>query len=292
MQFLVSPSSSTGYGIIVERGPLAGQNYRVELSVCENPVCQCERVCFNCYSDPNAPLEFRTPGPVHLEMDLSTRAITNLKELKRDKVAYTLATSVESEISEDEWNKLRRLFLAVKYRQTEKANLDQVEIHFPADVLSGDGSMVGYYEILPYARPVVISFESTIWLLDDQYCVSPECTCREVIISLVAQTSFADCEERPVMTEVSFRYAYDTGKTTTFLTPRNSGPSGAALLDALELLQPDLNSFFAERHALLRRLFQRVTARTTIRLTKNAVGRNDPCPCGSGKKYKRCCGNA
>jgi len=22
------------------------------------------------------------------------------------------------------------------------------------------------------------------------------------------------------------------------------------------------------------------------------TGRNDPCPCGSGKKYKRCCGNA
>ena len=21
-----------------------------------------------------------------------------------------------------------------------------------------------------------------------------------------------------------------------------------------------------------------------------AVGRNDPCPCGSGKKYKKCCG--
>jgi len=20
------------------------------------------------------------------------------------------------------------------------------------------------------------------------------------------------------------------------------------------------------------------------------IGRNDPCPCGSGKKYKRCCG--
>lgn len=22
------------------------------------------------------------------------------------------------------------------------------------------------------------------------------------------------------------------------------------------------------------------------------VGRNDPCPCGSGKKYKKCCGEA
>ena len=28
----------------------------------------------------------------------------------------------------------------------------------------------------------------------------------------------------------------------------------------------------------------------TIRLAKPKVGRNDPCPCGSGKKYKKCCG--
>ena len=26
--------------------------------------------------------------------------------------------------------------------------------------------------------------------------------------------------------------------------------------------------------------------------TRGKVGRNDPCPCGSGKKYKRCCGRA
>ena len=26
--------------------------------------------------------------------------------------------------------------------------------------------------------------------------------------------------------------------------------------------------------------------------TSSKVGRNDPCPCGSGKKYKRCCGGA
>ena len=24
--------------------------------------------------------------------------------------------------------------------------------------------------------------------------------------------------------------------------------------------------------------------------TQKKVGRNDPCPCGSGKKYKKCCG--
>ncbi|MCS7033471.1 MAG: SEC-C metal-binding domain-containing protein [Phycisphaerae bacterium] len=29
--------------------------------------------------------------------------------------------------------------------------------------------------------------------------------------------------------------------------------------------------------------------RTIVRETPR-VGRNDPCPCGSGKKYKKCCG--
>jgi SEC-C motif-containing protein len=29
----------------------------------------------------------------------------------------------------------------------------------------------------------------------------------------------------------------------------------------------------------------------TIVRTGPKVGRNDPCPCGSGKKYKHCCGN-
>jgi SEC-C motif-containing protein len=29
---------------------------------------------------------------------------------------------------------------------------------------------------------------------------------------------------------------------------------------------------------------------TTVVRTSPKVGRNDPCPCGSGKKYKKCCG--
>lgn len=29
---------------------------------------------------------------------------------------------------------------------------------------------------------------------------------------------------------------------------------------------------------------------STVKRTEDKVGRNDPCPCGSGKKYKKCCG--
>lgn len=43
---------------------------------------------------------------------------------------------------------------------------------------------------------------------------------------------------------------------------------------------------------LLAKAFNQDTA-TTLRIThrvKKEIGRNDPCPCGSGYKYKRCCG--
>ncbi len=36
---------------------------------------------------------------------------------------------------------------------------------------------------------------------------------------------------------------------------------------------------------------QRVTRPVTVRRVGAKVGRNDPCPCGSGKKYKKCCMN-
>jgi preprotein translocase subunit SecA len=29
---------------------------------------------------------------------------------------------------------------------------------------------------------------------------------------------------------------------------------------------------------------------TTQKRQGSKIGRNDPCPCGSGKKYKKCCG--
>ncbi len=37
--------------------------------------------------------------------------------------------------------------------------------------------------------------------------------------------------------------------------------------------------------------FQRARTRPLERSSRASVGRNDPCPCGSGFKYKRCHGN-
>ena len=49
------------------------------------------------------------------------------------------------------------------------------------------------------------------------------------------------------------------------------------------------------RAILLLRKIADIRARRTSRpspMRSTKVGRNDPCPCGSGKKFKRCCGTA
>ena len=46
-----------------------------------------------------------------------------------------------------------------------------------------------------------------------------------------------------------------------------------------------------ELYSLLSRAFNQDTARLlrVSKLPKDEIERNDPCPCGSGKKFKRCC---
>lgn len=44
-----------------------------------------------------------------------------------------------------------------------------------------------------------------------------------------------------------------------------------------------------ERQDLIENRYEEEEAKGPV-VKKNRVGRNDPCPCGSGKKYKKCCG--
>lgn len=47
-------------------------------------------------------------------------------------------------------------------------------------------------------------------------------------------------------------------------------------------IEPDKPEDISDLERLLNPPLQRVV--------ENKTGRNDPCPCGSGKKYKKCCG--
>ena len=290
MDILVSSSSGVRRGLLIEKGPLANQYFRVHFHVCTNPVCRCEHIGMHCHPEANPPSGSQSSAPIRLDLDLRLRAIINLKELKADRNAFSLAKAIEDEISDSQWAELRNMYFAEKQRQTEQADLDQIEIQFPPEVLEGDGNMVGYYELFPYARQIVTTIDDVPWILDDQYCVNPTCRCRDVGLSFLQGHCSPVQDNSPKEAEITIQYAYDKAKITESLARKASGPRPEHLLRLMKVARPDLDAVFAERHALLRRLFRRATAKMSPPLASRTPGRNDPCPCGSGKKYKRCCG--
>jgi hypothetical protein len=285
---LSSPGETTGR-LLLEQGDLAGRCYRVETSICQNPVCECEYVTLRCFPETTEPPS-QASIFVGLEMDLARQDIVNLEKLEANPTAIALANAVAREISEADWNSLRSSYFQAKQYWTEHTDPDQIDAHFPQEVLAGNGSMVGYYEIFPYAKPVEFTVGAQPWLLDDQYCVKPKCPCQEAVLSFFPLRLSAESSRIPIDPSLSIRYAYNTERIEPLPGAEDGRLSGQAFVETLRKVLPDLNSFLAKRHALLQRLYSRASRRKTIRLQAPKLGRNDPCPCGSGKKYKKCCG--
>lgn len=74
------------------------------------------------------------------------------------------------------------------------------------------------------------------------------------------------------------------------------GPHMRAMLASGDMTVEDLRQEFLTvdlPHENVRKAFLAeldAAAAELDALKKKKVGRNEPCPCGSGKKYKKCCG--
>ncbi len=54
---------------------------------------------------------------------------------------------------------------------------------------------------------------------------------------------------------------------------------------------PELKAKFDERRAELERKVQALEIEKARVVEHRGISRNDPCPCGSGVKFKKCCGS-
>ena len=276
---MLSTTPSNQGELLIQQGELAGRRYPYEAIVCQNPTCRCEHVTLKCFLETP---EARPPAPVSvcLEMDLERREISNIEELKANPTARALAQAVAAESGQEQWDQLRRIYWELKQYWTEHSDLEQVEVSFPPDVLAG--AMVGYYGVFPFARRLEFTHEQESWVLDDQYCCNPKCPCQEAVLSFIRLPEEAG--RGPLQPTLSISYRYRDGKVSRLEAEKNPRYSEQALLESLKKARADLDSLLAKRQSLLRRLCGRTLKRQTIHSPTPKIGRNDPCPCGSGKK--------
>jgi hypothetical protein len=296
--------------LLMKEGSWAGKRWSVDLRVCDNPCCSCFHVNFKCTPE-DAALNPKT-GSVKFVLDTEGRCI--YRECRSHVPSDDFAEAVAKELGDEGWDYLQQFLLRVKQEQIENCDPRRLDVDFPPEVLQGDGTMVGYSEIFPLAPALAFSIGSERWFALDDYCVNPDCDCRQVALQFVAREyerdDFSQGTE-PALPEIFYDYRKKTFKQAQ--APEARQPSLRALLSGLKDQRPDFDAEVKKRHQRLKGLFKRALRKADAENERNLPvgdmefepipqmdeaplhtpkpGRNDPCPCGSGKKYKKCCGS-
>jgi SEC-C motif-containing protein len=173
----------------------------------------------------------------------------------------------------------------------EEANRDAPRIELE-DWEAGD--LVAWNEVLVGVRDDLYVRDDGVFEATELYCVASGCACGETVIR------FSESRPREVLPIGAVRIA---GSGKAVLEPDLHRQRGLLerLWAAFQRRHPRHRERFARKAATLQELGPKIVsaphrenqapvAPVAAVVAKAKVGRNEPCPCGSGKKYKRCCG--
>ena len=149
------------------------------------------------------------------------------------------------------------------------------------------GDLLSWGDVFPDDFQFTFSLGYNEYFGIDHYCITPGCTCNDVAIT------FFKIEEKKnigsVFTETTKL------KMKDFSLQNGSKQNLLKCWEQLNIEYPDLKTSLQRRHKDIKRVGVEIAKRSgnfkapVVAQTK--VKRNDPCPCGSGKKYKKCCIN-
>jgi hypothetical protein len=142
------------------------------------------------------------------------------------------------------------------------------------------GDPVSWDDAFPGVRRDIYDGEERAFEAFEVYCVDRDCDCDQVFVDFIPLGG--DVAEPPGMVVVA------EGEVELDPTRPDRGAQLERLWSAFRARHPRYLERFARRRVVMHGLAGRVFA-APMR-SKVKVGRNDPCPCGSGKKYKKCCG--
>ena len=139
-----------------------------------------------------------------------------------------------------------------------------------------------------------IVHEGAKLLFDLRFCPDPACDCRRVHIEVYRVTPAAPpAREQEARQALMLMWSLDTDELEIAEryhgSPEGIVPAVRAWLDTRPDRRASLEQHRLEVREVAARCLEQAERSPHPRATVR-VGRNQACPCGSGKKYKRCCG--
>lgn len=254
-------------------------------NACENPACRCMTVTVSLYARaPDSPEQ-----PEHtVGIDLGTRAIEDEFRTTASPSDIAFAETLLAAMEPADFDLLGRLHYMIKSRATEEAKAAEIDAHFDFDEIEQSSIMQSYNDILPFAETMQVMVDGVEYVVLDQHCVRPGCGCTDVYLNLLP----IEEKDGPLDSAGVVSVNYDA-KTWEPVENEPLPCDVVAFKRLMESTIPGIYGKLRARHKRLRAIYAHCRKRAQTAMVQSIpqepVGRNDPCPCGSGKKFKKCC---
>lgn len=143
--------------------------------------------------------------------------------------------------------------------------------------------------------PLSFLYDGSEFLVADQYCTNAKCNCNAVVLSFYR---ISDSETQTP----EFIIRLHLGSLGYDMEHINCDPDKMIVMVKYFLDKQDVLKTLRRRYQEMKKdggkshlkwaeeAENKAHNPEPSKLAEPKVGRNDPCPCGSGKKYKKCCG--
>jgi hypothetical protein len=268
--------------------------YQCEIDVCHNPVCECRTLHITLIPRENQDkLALRERK---ISIDLEGRQVApDLKKIAPPE-QLNFCEALIQQMDEGDYTLLLGMYFHHKNYITEKELKPRnIDAKFDFDEIEKNASMLPYNHVLPFGDQILVDIDGVRHMLFDIYCVRAGCDCTDACIEFAPYTKDGHWTETETVAILNVDYRSREWSNAEF---EISQKDRERLKNLTENKIPDFYAKLAKRHSKMKSIYNHCRKRYLEAsaellppefLPPSKIGRNDPCPCGSGKKYKKCC---
>jgi len=263
------------------------EKYECIISACENPVCTCETAYLDLIPKQVKEENREQFPPRKVEIDIAKKSLGYENKKRVPKEDLEFAERFLRKLDENDFQILYKSHFAFKNKISEEASLDSIDAIFEYHEVENNGLMSAYNDVLPYGDQLFVTINGKQCIILDQYCLLPKCSCTDTFLNIFSIDKVGKTGKELYAASLNYR------KKQWKLIEEDLFPvTLKTVRTAIEDQLPNIYKQLHKRHIKLKAIYahckkKHYSPKEELQLPK--VGRNDPCPCGSGKKYKKCC---
>jgi len=151
-----------------------------------------------------------------------------------------------------------------------------------------EGLMVGWNEVFPDDPDILFDSAGKKYWIRDLYCINPQCPCKDAMLAFSEIGGEKKCKELGGIALDLKAFRINEVQAIEISSGELMGlwkvfQKDSMLKTNLKLRQKEMK-LIGKEIAAMNSKKKPATLEASLK-----IGRNDPCPCGSGKKYKKCC---